>query len=139
VAAIEAVEIPPGKTAADVAFDEVRGKLSTRVSRVPVWDSNKLMLHVIHESMIYRFLADSVAMAATGGKPTLDQFLAYDNMRAIVSNLAYVSQGGTLADAKKAMASRSGCQDVVVTATGSDKEPVLGWITNAAIATRDRN
>ena len=132
VTAIEAVKIDKGKTAQDIAFSSVLKMLSTKVSRVPIWDSDMVILYIIHESMIYKF--DSRERNATA---TLADFLKYEDMESIVTRLAYVAKTATLADAKLKMNDMPGCQDIVVTATGQRTEPVLGWITNAAIASRE--
>lgn len=52
----------------------------------------------------------------------------------ILSTLAYVALDRTLADAKAAMEAKPQCQDVIVTATGKDDEPMRGWISNVDIA-----
>jgi len=57
VAAIEAITVDVGREGT-VAFADVRAKLSGKVSRIPVWDQNKVVRYVIHESMIYKFLAE---------------------------------------------------------------------------------
>jgi hypothetical protein len=59
-------------------------------------------------------------------------------MRIVVSKIVWISKDGTLADAKEKMMGLPGCQDVFVTATGQNTEPVLGWLTNADIATKAR-
>ena len=59
-------------------------------------------------------------------------------MQVIVSKIAWVAQNATLADAKDKMVSTPDCQDVFVTASGANTEPVLGWITNADIANKAR-
>jgi hypothetical protein len=132
-AAIEAVPIPAGKTEKDVAFADIRAKLSTKVSRVPIWNTNRVILYIIHESMIYKYLAEQ---GSTKPSATLQDFLDYNDMKSIVTKIAHVSQDSTLADAKAKMTSVPDCQDVIVTATGQATEPVLGWVTNAAIAAK---
>jgi hypothetical protein len=90
--------------------------------------------------MIFKFLAKQPPGAATA--PTLETFLNFETdgttMQTVVSRIAFVSQGATLADAKEKMTSVPDCQDVFVTATGQRSEPVLGWITNADIANKVR-
>jgi hypothetical protein len=50
------------------------------------------------------------------------------------NSFALVKESANLGDAKAAMDSRKGCQDVFVTKTGSGNEPVLGWVTNVTIS-----
>jgi hypothetical protein len=104
------------------------------VSRVPVWTAGKVVRYVIHQSMIYRYLAKNKT-----GKSTLADFLNFSTdkkmkMRDIVSKIGWVAETATLADAKAKMEGTPDCQDVFVTHSGSDKEAVLGWITNVDIA-----
>lgn len=137
-AAIDAVTVAAGQENT-IQFANVRGKLSSKVSRIPVWDQNKVVRYVIHESMIYKFLAEQVAATPA---PTLQDFLNFavngTTMRNIVSKIAWVSQGSTLADARERMTSVPDCQDVFVTATGQNSESILGWITNSVIANKSK-
>jgi hypothetical protein len=135
VAAIEAVAILAGQSEADISFEDIRAKLSTKVTRIPVWNENKAVLYVIHESMIYKYLA-----GARPEHPTLADFLndQHEAMRAVVTKIGWIPLNSTLADAKAKMESIPGCQDVFITQTGVNTEPVLGWITNIEIANRSR-
>ena len=51
----------------------------------------------------------------------------------LTDTLAYVGIHGTLADVKSRMEAITGCQDAVVTDTGSRTEPLRGWVTNVEI------
>jgi hypothetical protein len=135
VGAIEAVTIPAGQSDADITFEAVRAKLSTKVTRIPVWTDNKVVRYVIHESMIYKYLAET-----TTPHPTLEDFLddQHGAMRGIVTNIGWIPLDSTLVDAKAKMDSIPACQDVFVTQTGVRTEPVLGWITNIEIANKSR-
>jgi hypothetical protein len=153
VDAIEAVTVG-ARAENTISFDEVKAKLSGRVSRIPVWDQNKVVRYVIHESMIYRFLAAPPAAPPPAAPtpagappaappppapaPTLQDFLNFTfngtTMRIAVSRIAWISQDSTLAAARDKMTSVPDCQDVFVTATGQPTESVLGWLTNADIA-----
>jgi hypothetical protein len=132
VTAIEAVTVDDAKEDT-VLVSDIHAKLSSKVSRVPVWNQNKVGRYVIHESMIYKFMAEQNNKAAT-----LRDFLGFatsgTTMKNIVSKIGWVSPNATLGDAKEKMQSIPDCQDVFVTASGAMTEPVLGWITNADIA-----
>jgi hypothetical protein len=55
-------------------------------------------------------------------------------MRALIENTrAFVRVDANLADAKDAMDKMKGSQDVFVTQSGGEREPVLGWLTNVDI------
>jgi hypothetical protein len=79
--------------------------------------------------------------ADAAGQPrpaTLADLLAEPELQAMVTKIAIVARNSTLADAKAAMASVEGCQDVFVTSTGQRNEAVVGWITNVDIANHSR-
>jgi hypothetical protein len=154
VSAIDAITVEKGQENTQ-KFSEIRAKLSSKVSRVPIWNANKVVRFVIHESVIFEFLAaqaenqvNALKAAQPGqqppavAEPTLQDFLNYKSdgspMHDIVSKIAWVAQTATLADAKAKMEGKPDCQDVFVTSTGSDEEAVLGWITNADLAKRAR-
>jgi hypothetical protein len=50
-----------------------------------------------------------------------------------ISNIAYVSEQASVADAKNKLEQQAGCQDLIVTKTGTKTEPMLGWMTNVDI------
>ena len=150
VTAIDGVAMEPGGEA-KVLFNTICDKLSSKVTRVPVWTSNKVVHYILHESVIYRFLyalkrdqekatdAERAAAQEKAEKATLQQFLDFKDQqgnlqRDIVTKIGWVAQDATLADAKAKMEAIEGCQDVFVTATGKADEPILGWLTNADIA-----
>ena len=94
-------------------------------------------IFVIHRSMIDRFLSSKLR---TGGsaeelnKLTVKDLLDDPEYKRIVSNtFATVSADVTLGEAKAAMESQSGAQDVMVTSTGKKGGKLVGWITNVLI------
>ena len=110
------------------------------VTRIPIFDEKNVVKLVIHQSLLYKFIALK-NIEATKVQPsfhydnaTLDEFLDYKNMRELTESLAFVSTDALLADAKKAMEEKKNCQDVFVTENGKEDEPVKGWLTNVAIA-----
>ncbi|WP_152621209.1 hypothetical protein [Bradyrhizobium japonicum] len=131
---IEAISVAAGQEAT-IPFADVKAKLIGRVSRIPVWDTNRVVRYVIHESMIYKYWAEKPTFPPD---PTLSDFLSFAvqgrAMRTIVSAIAWIPPDGTLAVARERMASVPDCQDVFVTADGQATQPVLQWITNADIA-----
>lgn len=160
--AIEGVAFEDGKESA-VKFDSICEKLTSKVTRVPAWIGNKIVKYILHESVIYKYLyalrrdveaaaeeADKApndaakAAAVTAAKDrmvnaTLQTFLQWKDqqgnlMRDMVTKIGWIAQDATLADAKAKMEAIEGCQDVLVTPTGSPTESILGWLTNADIA-----
>lgn len=51
----------------------------------------------------------------------------------VTSLIAYVREAGNLAEAKARMESIQGTQDAIVTASGVQSDPIVGWITNVEI------
>lgn len=131
---IEAVEVEPCQECT-FKFADVKAKLRDGVSRIPVWDAKRAVRYVIHESMIYRYLAEKPAAPA---QPTLDDFLNFSvhgqSMRAIVSAVSWVSPDATSAVVRERMETIPNCEDVFVTAGGQSTQPVLRWITNIEMA-----
>lgn len=130
---------------------EFLDRLGGGVTRIPVFNKQRQGRFIIHESLLYKFVADIALHPPTppidAAGATLKDFLDHDGgrMRRIVSrSITYVGADATLADAKAAMESQAarereaGCQDVFVTETGAAAEPVLGWLTNIEIGKRAR-
>ena len=137
VGSIKALQVDPTNEATVNVQNDIVPMLSGVVTRIPVWNAGKVVRYVIHQSMIYRYLA----MRPAGQDPTLANFLAFqvnggagNTMKDVVAKIAWVARTATLADAKAKMEGTPNCQDVFVTESGDSKEAVLGWITNADIA-----
>jgi hypothetical protein len=104
--------------------------------RLPVLDDEDRPLYVVHRSTIDKFLVDKAFSNPTSALAilTLADMLAESDLKAALEkSFAVVRLDATLADAKIAMDALAFPQDVFVTQTGSQKEPVLGWITNNII------
>jgi uncharacterized membrane protein len=128
---IKAATIPAGKTEADVEVDDLKVMLVGKVTRIPIWDDNKVVKYVLHKSLIFEFLATkSAALTA----PKLSDLLAVAGFKEQALAINFIGQDDTLGDAKKAMESKRNCQDVFVTANGKSDIAVVGWITNIEIA-----
>ena len=109
---------------------------SKKGDRLPVLDANERPLYVAHRSTINQFLVDKARENPSGDLKTLtfaDMLSRPDLKSALESSFAMVREDATLADAKTAMDALKFPQDVFVTRTGSQNEPVLGWITNNII------
>jgi hypothetical protein len=125
--------IPAGKKPADVTIKDIQAKLGGKITRVPIVDDKGIVMYIVHQSGLYRFLAEQ----AIAGKPlpalTLQNLVDDATLKDWVTNIVYVSEQASVAAAKAAMEARSGCQDLVVTKTGANTEPMLGWMTNVDI------
>lgn len=147
---IVAVTIPDGRTIDDLAIADIEAAFKGQVtngqpvSRLLIVTGQKSCVAVIHKSIFMEMLASGLRQTPTPLDPAtapLGEMLkqplpgaagaTYKNM--VQTTLAFVGKDRTLADAKAAMEAVSGCQDVIVTETGSTSEPVQGWVTNVDI------
>ncbi len=128
-------QIPAGKTPRDVLLNDVRSRFGGKITRIPIVDSNGVVLYVVHQSGLFKFLAEQ-ALAGKGAeieKLTLQDLVDDAELKSWVSNIAYVSERASVAEAKQRMEQQAGCQDLIVTRTGSKSEPLIGWMTNVDI------
>jgi hypothetical protein len=122
-----------------VALESLREQFKSKVTRLPVLDAAGVAKYIVHQSTVFKFLAEKARHGASAtdlGSLTLDQFIADPEMRSWVTALAYVPVDGSLADAKGAMERVAGCQDVIVTEGGRSDQALVGWLTNVDIGRR---
>lgn len=62
-------------------------------------------------------------------------FDAGGNREGLASTLAFVARTENLGTARDRMRAKANCNDVFVTATGLETEPVEGWLTDMLLAT----
>lgn len=137
---ITAHHIPKGGSEKDVKLLDLHGKYGGVVTRVPVLDDGGAIKHVIHQSLLYKFIAAKSVAALESGTPfdlksvTLEEFLNSDGMRDLVTNsIALVPVTANLEQAKAKMEQIAHCQDVFITENGKVGEPIKGWLTNVDI------
>lgn len=109
---------------------------SKRGSRIPVLSEKDFPANILHKSTIVEFLYNQ---SRTQPPPdpatlTLQSLLDSAEIKKMADNFAVVREDGTLADAKAAMDSKPGCQDIFVTKGGTKDEVLTGWLTNNTIA-----
>lgn len=129
-------QIPADKTLKDVLLKDLRSKFGGKVSRIPIADANGVVLYIVHQSGLFKFIAEK-ALEGKGGadidKLTLQDLVTDAELQSWVANIVYVSEQASVADAKNKMEQQAGCQDLIVTKTGNKTEPMLGWMTNVDI------
>lgn len=86
----------------------------------PIVDNNGVVQYIVHQSGLSKFIATE----ATSGKAAAvistltPQDLVNDaELKNWISNVVYVSEQASVADAKSRMEQQSGCQDQIVTKT----------------------
>ena len=138
--AITGVTLGAGADDDSIMLDTLTNITSKGATRVPIFRSDKTAKYVIHEGTLNKFIADSV-LANAGFKPDatkLSDMLAAkigpDDIKTIVGKIAFVGLESTLADARDAMLAIKGAEDVFVTKTGKQAEPIEGWVTNTDFA-----
>jgi hypothetical protein len=132
---ITALQIPAGKAVKDILLTDVRAKLGGKITRLPILDSNGAVKYIVHQSGLFKFLAEQALAGKTAqiSTLTLQDMVDDAELRQWVSNIAYVPETASVAEAKKQMELQPGCQDLIVTKTGAKDEPMLGWMTNVEI------
>jgi hypothetical protein len=109
-----------------------------QLNRLPILSNESHPMYIVHRSMIDKFMIKSAI--APGGAAnflnlTLADLLADPEMKAMFeTTFVVVKRQATLAEAQSAMLTRPACSDVFITAGGSLKEPVQGWLTNVDMA-----
>jgi hypothetical protein len=133
--------IPEGKTEKDIKIANIYHKFSDMITRIPVFDHKNTVKYVIHQSLIFKYIAGESVKKAESGETlkiadiTLEDFLNHPGIREIVQkSIAFVSKDATLTQAKEKMEQVKNCQDVFVTETGASNEPVIGWLLNTEIS-----
>jgi hypothetical protein len=127
--------IPAGKTPSDVLLKDLRSMLGGKITRIPIVDSNGVVLYIVHQSGLFKFIAEQAltGKAADIDKLTLQDLVNDADLKNWVANIAFISEQSSVADAKNKMEEQPGCQDLIVTKTGNKSEPMLGWMTNVDI------
>lgn len=125
------VKLAADKDESKVTVQEMRAMLTGDISRLPVVDATGAPRYMVHGSSIDRFKAD-------GGKD--EQTLA-DLLKKMAPNgefgprkgFALAKPDDSIATAKARMDAVAGCQDIFVTADGSEKQPLRGWVSNVRL------
>jgi len=135
---IAGFEMAEGQNEADVKVVDLHSKIRGIVTRIPVFAHDDSVKYVIHESVLYKFLADESIEAARSGADfhadsyNLADLLNHEGVRELIEDgLAFVAETASVADARVAMSDVQFCQDVFVTEHGVSGEAVKGWLTNA--------
>ena len=137
--AINGIELANAAGEADLLIADIRKKMSEGFSRIAIFGPGGVIKYMIHEATINKFLADKAAAnspvdLAVAKLPELLAFkIGNDDVKSLVSKLAFVKADATLQDARNEMLALKGAQDVFVTKTGRKDEPVDGWLTNTDI------
>ena len=112
------------------------------LNRFPIVKGNLCQL-IVHRSLLDAFIVRRIRDTQIDAKQlSLSDFLNdntdRNHVNYLLNGVAFVKSGGTLLEAKQVMDKASGCQDVIITATGNANEEITGWITNIIVADNSR-
>ncbi|MGR7025565.1 toll/interleukin-1 receptor domain-containing protein [Geodermatophilus sp. URMC 62] len=99
--------------------------------RLPILSEEEWPLHLVHRSMLERYMLDHELRGESLDKLTLGAFLEQARTDYLAETFATLAPTASLADAQRAMAGP--VRDVFVTVDGSPESPVLGWLSNVQL------
>ncbi|MDJ0706089.1 MAG: hypothetical protein QNJ46_22690 [Leptolyngbyaceae cyanobacterium MO_188.B28] len=131
---INVFQISEDLSEARITVSQLRQKITSEHSRLPIVDHENKPLYMIHGSTIDRYLT----VGNHTREDTLEQFLNWQKQEGSFFNVnkgfVIVSEKTTIASAKQKMESIPSCQDIFITPEGSRDEPLSGWISNMRLA-----
>jgi hypothetical protein len=102
--------------------------------RLPIRDSKRVVLYVIHDSTLTAF-ADKLKVKMEEIEPKkISDLLADDEFKNLIEAVGYIAQTADVSEARRVMASIDNCNDIFVTSTGKKDERAIGWLTNTQLA-----
>jgi hypothetical protein len=133
--------LPEDKPLSEITLEGLYDLLKGSITRVPVMSVDNKIRYIIHQSILYQYIANqSVSQANSGNifkinESFLDSFLNDPKINEYVEkSIAVINRKATLSEAKQKMEATKNCQDVFVTENGLPEEPLLGWLTNVDIS-----
>lgn len=129
-------KIPEGKSDIDIKLQEIYDAMIIgKVSRLPILNFNDTVRYIIHDSRIQKYLFNNHIESR---EPTLFDFIEYYKKEAIEYGLnkgfVVVSATTSVEEAKKTLEKCTTCQDIFITGSGSEKEPIIGWVSNIRLS-----
>ena len=134
-AQMHSYDLKAGEDMASIKVADLQNTLTQgRVRRLPILDDRGAVRYVVHDSTIAKF-AETLGKTATQlTGETLGDLLAKPDLRGQVEGIGFVASDADIGQARSAMRSVKGCNDVFVTKGGQRNEPVIGWLTNTQLA-----
>ena len=130
-------DLTGGEDVMAIRLKVLRDRMTAKgLQRIPILNQSGAVVYVIHQSTIDSF-------ASSVNKNPQDDQAFTETMAALLSDPTYeaaaeaigvVGPNAVLAEARTAMRSVPGCNDVFVTTSGRRMDPVLGWLTNTDMA-----
>jgi hypothetical protein len=136
-AKIDSYNLGSGEAVGPVRLSDLYSRMqSLQRHRIPILNESAVALYVVHDSTIASF-ADSVNKNPSDSNQfteTIDDLLQNDALRNLIEAMGFVGPDAVLGEARAAMRSIEGCNDVFVTTGGRKGDPVIGWLTNTDLA-----
>ena len=126
-----AAGVDPGTVPIAVLRDTMHNK---RFRRIPILSSTGAVLYVLHDSAIAKYAEGKQKRLSDITSETFADLVADAELKAQVEAIGFVAASADLGQARAAMRSVKGCNDVFVTQDGRRDGPVVGWITNTELA-----
>jgi hypothetical protein len=136
---IQGIQLSKDQKAEDLQFGQLREKFDQyKKGRLPVFFPGGEICYVIHLSVLNEMMMTLVKSGKSlkeAEETRLGElFKVYQKFKVVIeATLAIVREDASVADAKLAMDSTPGSEDVFVTANGRKTDPVVGWVTNNEI------
>lgn len=128
------IKIQQGEDDQNIQLKDIRAKFGGNISRLLIIDANERPKYMLHESSIDKYIASMDG----NEEDTLATFIAKQKNAEFEFGLnkgfVVVSEGTTIAIAKRKMEEIPSCQDIFITKGGSPSEPVTGWISNVRMS-----
>ena len=139
---IESYKLTPGEAVGAVSLSRLYNQMqASDRHRLPILNESDAVLYVVHDSTIARFATSVNKDVNTDPSDDSNQFtetindlLQNDGLRKAIEAIGFVGPNASIADARAAMGSVDGCNDVFVTTNGQNGDPIIGWLTNTDLA-----
>jgi hypothetical protein len=135
-ARIISYDLPTGADVRAVPLVELYNKMTTgKVGRIPIFNASGAVLYVVHMAMLDGF-ASSLQPPKDPAALTemMADLLDKPDLKSLVEAIGFVGPNAVVEEARMAMRSVEGCNDVFVTTSGKKDDPVIGWLTNTDLA-----
>lgn len=125
------IKLATAQDESTLTLADLKAKMSATVSRLPIVDGAGAPLFIVHDSTI-----DKYKGAGHAETDTLKQMLDSGSYRADLGprrGFVLAKPDDSIATAKTRMEAVTGCQDIFVTADGTEKAALVGWVSNVRL------
>ena len=125
-----------GKSDNDIKLQEIHEKMiKGEVSRLPILNFDESARYIIHDSRIQTYFFNNYDRKDSA---TLADFIKDNEKNKIEFGLnrgfIVVSATTPIEKAKQTLEKCTTCQDIFITETGSENDPIIGWVSNIRLS-----